>query len=412
MNTRQARGRRSSGAAILIFRLLAVAGIAGAAGVSGCGGGSGSPMSSRAPASGVAMVTLTDAPGDFLSYQLAVVSLKLTRADGTAVETLPAPSKVEFAQLANLSEVISARQVSTGTYTGVSMTLDYSGATIVVDNGAGGLTVPAANIMNGATNGALVSPNNQLTLTLKLSSNAPLVISDHANSSVALDFNLSASNTIAPASLTSSTLASAVTVTVQPMLSAGLAPDASKPVRVRGKLLSVDTSASSYTVNVPPFPDPRDSDDEQFSRSIAVTVAGTTAVTEDGQSGSFSAQDISVGQRLQLFGTFGTDSSGNRTLDASSGSARLMLTPLWGQFISSAGGVVTVKLQSLGGIDPAMLNFAGTGSSAANDATASAYQVSFPSTLPVPSLTAGSPIPFLGFVRPFGSAPPDFSAAI
>src|SRR5205809_6260992 len=124
MNTRQARGRRSSGAAILIFRLLAVAGIAGAAGVSGCGGGvgSGSPMSSRAPASGVAMVTLTDAPGDFLSYQLAVVSLKLTRADGTAVEILPAPSKVEFAQLANLSEVITARQVSAGTYTGVSMT--------------------------------------------------------------------------------------------------------------------------------------------------------------------------------------------------------------------------------------------------------------------------------------------------
>ena len=79
-----------------------MAGIAGAAGVSGCGGGvgSGSPMSSMAPASGVAMVTLTDAPGDFLSYQLAVVSLKLTRADGTAVEILPAPSKVEFAQLA------------------------------------------------------------------------------------------------------------------------------------------------------------------------------------------------------------------------------------------------------------------------------------------------------------------------
>src|SRR5438477_8931877 len=105
MNTRQARGRRSSGAAILIFRLLAVAGIAGAAGVSGCGGGSGSPMSGQmAPASGVAMVTLTDAPGDFLSYQLAVVSLKLTSADGTAVETLPAPSKVDFAQLVDLAE--------------------------------------------------------------------------------------------------------------------------------------------------------------------------------------------------------------------------------------------------------------------------------------------------------------------
>ena len=506
MNTCQARGRRLSGAAILLFRLLAVAAIAGAAGVSGCGGGSGSPMSSMAPASGVAMVTLTDAPGDFLSYKLAVVSLKLTRADGTAVETLPAPSKVDFAQLADLSEVISARQVSAGTYTGVSMTVDYGDATIVIDNGAGGLTVPAANIVNGATNGALISPNNQLTLTLKLSSNAPLVISDHGISSVALDFNLSASNTIAPASVTSST--SAVTVTVQPMLSASLAPDASKPVRVRGKLLSVDTSASSYTVNVRPFhdamdddhgqvvvhttdtttftlngtastgnagltalaalgtgtltaatgtfdtksetfiatevfagtsvpgagldsvegaviarsgnvltvshawTDERDSDDEQFARSIAVTVATTTAVTEDRQSGSFNAQDISVGQRLQVFGTFGTDSSGNRTLDASSGSARLMLTPLWGQLISSTSDRVIVKLQSLAGHDPSVFNFAGTGSNAGNDATASAYQVSVPPMLPVPSLTPGSPIPFLGFVTPFGSAPPDFKALI
>src|SRR5207248_9727612 len=122
----------------------------------------------------------------------------------------------------------------------------------------------------------------------------------------------------------------------------------------------------------------------------------TTAVTEDGQSGSFSAQDVSVGQRLQLFGTFGTDSSGNRTLDASSGSARLMLTPLWGQFISSASGVVTVKLQRLAGIDPSMFNFAGTGSSAANDANASAYQVQVPAALQLPPLNAGSPLPFFG----------------
>src|SRR2546429_9221548 len=112
MNTRQARGRRSSGAAVLIFRLLAVAGIAGAAGVSGCGGGSGSPMSSMAPASGVAVVTLTDAPGDFLSYQPAVVSLKLTSADGTALQTLPAPSQGDFAQPANPPAGISRPQAA------------------------------------------------------------------------------------------------------------------------------------------------------------------------------------------------------------------------------------------------------------------------------------------------------------
>src|SRR5204863_7326764 len=211
--------------------------------------------------------------------------LRMTGADGTAVETPPAPSKVEFAQLANLSEVISARQVSTGTYTGVSMTLDYSGATIVVDDGAGGLTVPAANIMNGATNGALVAPNSQLTLTLKLPPSAPLVISDRGIANFALDFNLGASNTVAPAAISASTLASAVTLTVQPMLSGSLAPDASKPVRVRGKLLSVDTSASSYTVNVRPFNDAMNDDHGQ----MVVGTSPTTSYTLHGTSYTGSA---------------------------------------------------------------------------------------------------------------------------
>src|SRR5438132_6316603 len=309
MNTRRVRGRRSSGLGIFLLRLLVALVFAGAAGVSGCGGGSGSPMSSMAPASGVAMVTLTDAPGDFLSYQLAVVSLKLTSADGTAVETLPAPSKVDFAQLANLSEVISARQVSAGTYTGVSMTVDYGGGTIVVDNGAGGLTMPAANILNGATNGALVAPNSQLTLTLKLPPGAPLVISDHAISSVALDFNLGASNTVVPAAISASTLASAVTVTVQPMLSASLAPDANKPVRVRGKLLSVDTSASSYTVNVRPFNDAMDDDHGQV-------VVGTTATTSytlngtayTGSAGLTALAALGAGTVTAATGSFDTQS--------------------------------------------------------------------------------------------------------
>ena len=42
---------------------------------------------------------------------------------------------------------------------------------------------------------------------------------------------------------------------------------------------------------------------DDFSRSVAVTVGPKTAVTEQGQIGSFSATDISVGQHLQLFGT-------------------------------------------------------------------------------------------------------------
>jgi hypothetical protein len=147
----------------------------------------------------------------------------------------------------------------------------------------------------------------------------------------------------------------------------------------------------------------------RFARQVAVTVASTTMVSEDGQSGTFGPQDISVGQHLQAFGTFGTDPIGGPTLDASSGSVRLMVTRAWGQFASAAGGVVTMNLQALDGLPASVFNFTGTGMSG-SDATASAYTVSVPAALTLPTLNAGAPVAFDGFVTAFGSAPPDFAA--
>ncbi|HVP33756.1 MAG TPA: DUF4382 domain-containing protein [Steroidobacteraceae bacterium] len=543
MNTSHLTRRCRNAARQLALGLLAVAGFGGTLLLGACGGGGGSMSSTSPPpptSSGTAMVTLTDAPGDFLTYMVNVVSLKLTRSDGTVVETVPTTTTVDFAQLVNLAEIVSAKQVPEGSYTAASLTLDYTGATIVVDNGAGGLTVPAANIINGATSAPLVAPNNQVTVTLKLPSGTPLVITHGTVANLALDFNLSASNTVAPSTITSTTAASAVMVTVNPVLVGSLTPDATKQTRVRGPLVSVTNTASqtSYTVQVWPcftssgsdwgqvvvyttsttaftvngtsstgtagltalaglssgtltlalgtfdtsaktftaaqvfagtsvpgagldsisgtviarsgdvltvsraFFRPREgggveggevmmgtsntaqvdsgmsntmgggSGDGDFGwgRQVMVTVASTTMVTEDGQSGTFGPQDISVGQHLQAFGTFGKDSSGNRTLDASSGSVQLNVTRAWGQYASTASGVVTMSLQALDNLPPGAFNFAGTGSSSANDATAGAYTVSVPAALPIPSLTAGFPIAFDGFVSPFGSAPPDFAA--
>jgi hypothetical protein len=520
--------RRCRQAARRLPPCLAAAGLAAALLVNACGGGG--PAMSVNPAAGTAMVTLTDMPGDFLSYMVNVVSLKLTRSDGATVETVPAVTTVDFAKLVNLSEVISAQQVPAGDYTGVALTLDYNGATIVIDNGSGGLTVPAANIINGASSNALVSPNNQMTVSLQLPSAAPLVITNGTVSHLALDFNLSASNTVAPSTISSTTLASDLMVTVNPVLVASLTPDAVKTIRVRGPLVSVTNTSSqtSYTVKV--FPFFTDSDDGMgqvvvyttmttaftidgtaytgsagltalaalptgtmtlalgsfdttartftaaqvfagtsvpgagldsvegtvvarsgdvltvrhaffepqggggvsggevgsmgggmsgtmgtgtgasgfgFFGEVTVTVASTTMVTEDGQSGTFGPQDISVGQHLQAFGKAGTDTSGNRSLDASSGSVRLMVTRAWGQFTSAASGVVTINLQALDGLPAAAFNFAGTGTMG-NDATASAYTVSVPAALPLPTLSAGLPIAFDGFVTAFGAAPPDF----
>ncbi|HYM43964.1 MAG TPA: DUF4382 domain-containing protein [Steroidobacteraceae bacterium] len=534
-SSRRCRGRVRG----FCMRLALIAGICGALTLGACSGG-GSMNGSMSPGTGpgtgntgMAMVTLTDAPGDLLGYMVNVVSLKLTRADGTAVETVPRTTTVDFAQLVKLAEVISAQQVPAGVYTGVSMTLDYASANIVVDNGAGGLTVPAANIINGVTMAPLLAPNSQMTLSVQLPATQPLIITNGSISRLALDFNLSASNSVAPSAITSATMASAVTVTVNPVLVGSLIPDTTRQIRVRGSLVSVtDTAAqTSYTVMVAPFfaadqddkmgqvvvhttaatvftingtsytgnaglaalaalatgtltvaygsfdtgtdnftasqvfagssvpgagldsaegtivarsgntltlssgfLEPRAGTDVQgaqvmaqsmgatsmsgggdggfgfFGGQVAVTVAGGTTVTEDGQSGSFGPQDISVGQHVQVFGKFGIDSSGNRTLDASAGSVRMMITALWGQFSSVAGGVVTVNLVALDDRNPGLFNFAGTGTSSAGDATVGAYTVSVPAALALPTIPAGFPIVFNGFVSPFGSAPPDFAA--
>src|SRR5208283_1619163 len=123
-------------------RLLSMLLIAGAALLTACGGGGGSMGSSTAASSGsttsmaqscsncgTAVVSLTDAPGDFVNYIVNVVSLQLTRSDGTVVQTVPATTQVDFAQLVNLSEIISAGQIPAGQYVSAQLTLDYSGAT-------------------------------------------------------------------------------------------------------------------------------------------------------------------------------------------------------------------------------------------------------------------------------------------
>jgi Domain of unknown function (DUF4382) len=490
-----------------VFTLLLTGlGVCGMLLLSACGssGGGSNSSTSNLSNTGMAMVTLTDLPGDFLSYVVSVDSLQLTRSDGTVVQTVSNSTQVDFAQLVDLSEIISAQQVPAGNYVSVTLTLDYSAAKIVVDNGTpSGLTVSASNILNSSTGMPFTAP---VTMTLTLPSGTPLVITPGTVANLALDFNLAATNTVAPATITASTAASAVTVTVTPTLSASLMPDTTRQIRVRGPLVSVDPSAGTYTINVRPFFDATGTQGQfvvtttptttftingtaytsnstglpalqalgagtptmaygsfdvasgtftasnvlagtndsvegtvtavsvsggtttltvdhgmvchanqsgvSFSRSVTVTVGPGTAVTEQGQSGSFSAQDVSVGQHLQVFGTYGTG-SGAPTLNASAGSAFLMFTQVWGLVTANTGAVFTLNLQSLDGQPPSAFNFAGTGTSSATDATASAYTVGVPAALQTPSLTSG-PAGFRGFVTPFGMAdgttPPDFSA--
>jgi hypothetical protein len=473
--------------------------------LAGCGGGMSSGMGSTtgttATASscssmscGASMVTMTDAKGDFLSYTVNLTSLQLQTAAGASVETMPAVTKVDFAQLVDLTEVISAGQIPAAEYVSATLTLDYTGANITADDGTG----TAVALKPVDANGAALT--GTVTVSIKLDNANHLLITPGRTGRLAFDFNLAASNTVDLA---------AATVTVSPTLVATVVPADNKQTRVRGGLVSASTTANDFVLNVQPFHDqtkttgqvtvgvttattyqvngmayvgaaglaavaalPADTmvaafgtlqkdtqtltatavlagtslenpakdlvsgtviarsantltlrratlwwhgggDFESEHHDVTVTVADATAVTKEGAMGAFTIADISVGQHIDAFGMASTTTSSTgatmKTLDATAGAVRLELTSAWGVVSSLAAGSVTVTLQSLDGLPATAFNFAGTGTSTATDATAAAYVIDT-GTLSQTGLTMNAPARVVGFVTPFGKAPPNFTA--
>ena len=218
-------------------RLLALAATVATALVTACGG-SGTSAPPAAMDSGAAIVTLQDAAGDFQSYTVDVVSLKLTKASGAVVETLPATARVDFAQLVDLSELISAGQIPAGDYVGATLTLDYSNASITAEDAAGGSLVLTPQDASG---NPLTGP---IDLTVQLDNRHHLVITPARTARLAFDFNLAASNAVD---------LSTATVNVSPLIQASVVPPTDLAIRVRGTLASADSAAGSYTINVRPF---------------------------------------------------------------------------------------------------------------------------------------------------------------
>jgi len=140
-----------------------------------------------------------------------------------------------------------------------------------------------------------------------------------------------------------------------------------------------------------------------------VTVGTNTSVTEEGQMGTFTIANISVGQHIDAFGTATQGANGAVTLDATAGLVQLDITQLWGTVTAMATGSLTLNLQSLDGLPASAFTFAGTGTNTASDAVATAYVVNT-GTLSQTPLAVGSPARLNGFVTPFGKAPPDFAA--
>lgn len=289
-----------------ILLLLAACG-----GGMGYGGGSTTMMTNPPPAAsagsgttgtscssmscGSAMVTMTDAKGDFLSYIVSVTSLQLQTANGTSVETIPATTKIDFAQLVDLSEVLSAGQIPPGEYVSAKLTIDYTNAQITADDGTGN---PVALSPVDAAGAPITNP---LTVTVQLDDAHHLRITAAQIARLALDFNLAVSNVV---DLT------ADTVTVAPTLVASVAPTDMKPVRVRGALGAVTASNNDFIVNVMPF-----HDENGTTGQVTVSVGTTTVYQINGTaySGNAGIAALAAVASSTMVAAFGTVQNGDQS---------------------------------------------------------------------------------------------------
>jgi len=301
-----------------------------------CGGGGSTPAASNGPPSssctdcGTALVAITDADGDFLSYTVDVTSLKLKKANGSTVETLPATARIDFAQLVDLTEFFTAATIPNGDYVAATLRLDYSNADISVEQN--GLPV-AAKAVDASGN-----PLGAVDVTVTLDNRHHFVVLPGKPSLFTLDFNLAATNAV---DLTTSP----ATVTVTPALVASLDLVDQKDLRVRGPLVSVDKTAGTYEVDLRPF----HLRNQAFGNVTVHTDANTTfEVNGTNYTGSAGLDALATAGAGTLTAALGTLTTATREFDATTVYAGTSVPgagvdTVIGEVLSRSGDVLTVR---------------------------------------------------------------------
>ena len=159
-----------------------------------------------------------------------------------------------------------------------------------------------------------------------------------------------------------------------------------------------------------------------FNDKVTVNMGDMTSVKRQLSLGNdYTIDDVSVGQRVRVFGVLTNDTANQLEMDAGvsyQGRVKMRLTTLRGTVLGVVGIPeqplpFVIDVQAIDGRRIGLFDFAGTGDVPANDADPSYYEIDTAS-LDVSALAAGTPVKVRGFVRPFGqvttAAPSDFTA--
>lgn len=187
---------------------------------------------------GELQLAITDAEEDFLTYQIELDAITLNHLDGSTVSILPLSSEIDFVQYQELSELFAVLSVPKGTYSSITLSLDYSDADIVIQNEAG------QSYQASAVN-ALGEALAEVDVELKFNDNELIHISARKAAQLTLDLDLAASNTI-------ESFEPAVVI-VEPFMIGTTELDADREHRVRGLLKSVSETEQNITLNIRPM---------------------------------------------------------------------------------------------------------------------------------------------------------------
>jgi hypothetical protein len=446
---------------------------------------------------GEVAVSLTDAPGDFATYTVDVLSLTLTKANGTEVSTMPLETRLDFTQYTDMTEFLTSATVPSGVYVAATLTLDYSDADIwVEDETEGTVQVAPENIVD--ENG---DPITTLELTVQLEGRNRLPIAPGIPAHLLLDFDLNATH------LVNLDDPQSPVMTVEPLLVAQVNRTPLKIHRVRGALNEVNVDQSGFSLFLRPFYCPlsgshrhfgtrtvtttsetvfeidgvqyvgeagldamaaldpltavvamgdlkfgplrfearqvytgssvpggtkdvvrgnvisrlgdvltvkgatliRGESSMVFNNEVTVNIGEETVVTRQLSAdpiGTYGKDDISVGQRVVIFGTLVQDGQ-DLVLDAdtSDSHVRMVLTTVRGTALSrdDAAESLVLGLETIDRRAVELFDFAGTNTDPEN------YQI-YTGQLDLSQVEINAPMKVRGFVESFGAAPPDFNA--
>ena len=444
--------------------------------------------------SGMVVLGLTDAKGDYTTYTVDVMSLTLTKANGTVVDTLPLETTVDFAQYTEMTEFLTVATIPTGLYTKAEMTLSYENADIQVEDEQGNSkAVVSIQDENG-------NPIQTLQVSVYLEGRNALFIRPGVPAHLTLDFDLKASNHV------EFDPAGDPVLTVEPVLLADLNPEAPKIHRLRGPLDEVDVDAGTFDIVIRPFRHVMSGGNSPFGTLTVVgnaatvydingdqlqgdaglellsaqtpltavivigdlniglrrfearqvfagssvpggtldvvtgnviqrtndllTVKGATLIRSDGSvvfndtlavqvdagtrvsrqlsTADYTVDDISVGQRIRVFGDLNQTET---ELDASQGAVHMLITTVKGTVVQAASSSVVLQLTGIDGRRIDLFDFSGTGLTPADDADPDNYDIGT-DPLDTSGLDVGDPVKIRGFVSSFGhaSGEEDFAA--